>query len=265
MREKKYEEIVCFCKEHDVDFITIRNVQKSGKTRIKITANCRNCKSRFDVIADTLRKQKYPGLCTKCAHKESATKNKLTAQKVVDGFQSFGYKVLTPINKIKPIGKYHSFLQTKVLIQDKNGITHYICWNNFWNRRATYVALNNGGYSASGAREPSPLEALVVDYLDEIGIAFKREFKFSDCRGDHRMLPFDFCLNYKSNKKMLIEVDGPIHYKTNFDKNCQKYDRGKDFYCETHNIPLLRIPYWEFDELETYKQKIQSFIKDRQA
>ena len=62
MREKKYEEIVCFCKEHDVDFVTIRNVQKSGKTRIKITAKCRNCNNRFDVTADTLRKQKYPGL-----------------------------------------------------------------------------------------------------------------------------------------------------------------------------------------------------------
>ena len=264
MREKKYEEIVCFCKEHDVDFVTIRNVQKSGKTRIKITAKCRKCNNRFDVTSDTLRKQKYPGLCTRCAHIESAIKNKLTAQKVVNGFQSFGYKVLTPIDKIKPVGKHNSFLKSKVLVQDKNGTTYYICWNNFWSRRDTYIALNNGGYSAAGTREPSPLEALVANYLDEIGVAFKREFKFSDCSGDYAMLPFDFCINYKSKEKMLIEVDGPLHYKTGIDKNRQKYDRTKNLYCETNGIPLLRIPYWEFDEAETYKQKIQSFIKNRQ-
>ena len=63
---------------------------------------------------------------------------------------------------------------------------------------------------------------------------------------------------------MLIEVDGPLHYKTGIDKNRQKYDRTKNLYCETNGIPLLRIPYWEFDEDETYKQKIQSFIKNRQ-
>ena len=29
MREKKYEEIVCFCKEHDVDFVTLNKANYS--------------------------------------------------------------------------------------------------------------------------------------------------------------------------------------------------------------------------------------------
>ena len=58
---------------------------------------------------------------------------------------------------------------------------------------------------------------------------------------------------------MLIEVDGERHYKEYFTQ-LRKYDKIKDYFCVSNNIPLLRIPYWEFDEQETYKRSIDSFI-----
>ena len=259
MREKKYEEIVAFCKEHNVNFISIRNIQSSGKTRIKVSVFCSECGARFDVTADTLRRQKFPGLCTKCAHKHSADFKRFCAQDIVDRFEANGYTVLTPVDKIKPVGKNKSYNRSIVEIQDKHGVIHKICWNNFSQRIEQFRALNDDGYSAVGHRELSSLEKMVAEYLDNLGIPYKREFKFSNCRGDKRMLPFDFCLNYADNNKMLIEVDGARHYKEYF-AQLHKYDKIKDYFCASNNVPLLRIPYWEFDEQETYKHRIDSFI-----
>ena len=30
----------------------------------------------------------------------------------------------------------------------------------------------------------------------------------------------------------------------------QEHDRRKDEYCKLHDIDLLRIPYWEFDNID---------------
>lgn len=259
MREKKYLEIVKFCEDNAVNYVVIRNVASGGKTRIKVTALCRECGSRFDVSADTLRRQRYAGLCTSCAHRHSSEGRKFCAQDVIDRFNEYGYAVLTPAEKIKPVGKNKNYNRSTVEIQDKHGVVYRICWNEFWNKRDQFVALNDGGYSAVGKREPSCLERAVIEYLDELGVCYKREFKFSDCRGDYRPLPFDFCIGYNKQNRLLIEVDGERHYKEAF-VDLQRYDRIKDYYCHTHNIPLLRIPYWEFDEAERYKQSIQSFI-----
>jgi len=52
---------------------------------------------------------------------------------------------------------------------------------------------------------------------------------------------------------MLIEYDGGFHFtKTtivDFDK-VKKHDSIKNLYCAKNNIRLLRIPYWEFLNIE---------------
>ena len=104
---------------------------------------------------------------------------------------------------------------------------------------------------------------MVEQFLDDIVIPYKQEFKFSDCRGKKKMLPFDFCLNYDTNSKLLIEVDGERHYKEYF-KEVHDNDRTKDGYCKYKNIPLLRIPYWEF-ESNQYKLSILHFINTNRS
>lgn len=42
-------------------------------------------------------------------------------------------------------------------------------------------------------------------------------------------------------------------------KKTQKRDRIKNTYCEQNNIPLLRIPHWEFERIE---ELIQKFLKE---
>lgn len=77
-----------------------------------------------------------------------------------------------------------------------------------------------------------------------------KDFKFSDTKGTPR---FDL---YLPQYNRLIEYDGEQHYKAkdlNFFRDSltkrQEHDRIKNEYCKIHNIPLVRIPYTEIDNL----------------
>ena len=56
----------------------------------------------------------------------------------------------------------------------------------------------------------------------------------------------------------MIEYDGEQHYKA-IDcwggekalKRCQKRDEIKNKYCKKNGITLIRIPYWDFENIET--------------
>ena len=68
-------------------------------------------------------------------------------------------------------------------------------------------------------------------------------------------IAFDF---YLHNYNICIEYDGEQHYKEKFsfhDKNnfydTILHDAIKNSYCEDNKIKLIRIPYWEFKNIET--------------
>ena len=265
MREKTRQEIIDWCKEHDIEFVNIRSFRQNGKSRIKVTIKCRECGSRSDILKENLISQKFPGLCTSCAHKKSQEYRRLEVESIIEKFESVGYKVLTPKNKIKPVGKNQTYNKSKVMIENKFGQTFVVDYNNFSNKLQYYKQLNSEyGYSAEGKRQKSRYEQLVANFLEEQDIPYKREFKFTDCK-KKRLLPFDFCLWYDLSSRVLIEIDGELHYKQNpWLKEIQSNDEYKTRYCKYKNIPLLRIPYWEFNESEDYKQSIVSFIHQQQ-
>ena len=100
-------------------------------------------------------------------------------------------------------------------------------------------------------------EILIKGLLESKNIFFEPQKRFNDCRSDkqnHRF-PFDF---YLSEFNIIIEYDGELHYdSSNYFggekklKQTQTNDQIKTDYCKTNNIPLLRIPYWDFDNIET--------------
>lgn len=77
------------------------------------------------------------------------------------------------------------------------------------------------------------------------------DFKYKNSIGMPR---FDF---YLTDNNRLIEFDGSQHYnKTNLNweeninlEERQKRDKEKNQYALDHNIPLVRIPYWERDNI----------------
>jgi len=102
--------------------------------------------------------------------------------------------------------------------------------------------------------------------LSEYNIPHDSQYKFTDLIGiGGRLLRFDapvFWDRGKTELRMLIEYDGQQHFrwikgwitKKEF-KTLQHHDQLKNEYCKIHNIKLLRIPYWDFSNIESILSK----------
>lgn len=103
-------------------------------------------------------------------------------------------------------------------------------------------------------------EQRVAEFLLNNKINYISQYEYSDLIGvNGGKLRFDFTVPlYKIN----IEYDGIGHYepvdfdglgeeiaKENF-KILKHHDKLKNEYCKKHNIKLIRIPYWNFDNIE---------------
>lgn len=109
-------------------------------------------------------------------------------------------------------------------------------------------------------------EQKIRNWCTNNNIIYEYEFKFLDLLSDlGNPLRFDFAI-FKDEEKIklecLIEFDGEFHYKKIYENNyyyetLQYHDQLKNQYCNNKNIKLIRIPYWEFDNLEEIlKEKI---------
>lgn len=93
-------------------------------------------------------------------------------------------------------------------------------------------------------------EKIIREFLENHKITFEQEKRFDDCR-DKKPLPFDF---YLPEHNLIIEFDGQVHF-IDIDgwsnhEITMAHDKIKNDYCKTHNIDLLRIPYWEGNNIE---------------
>lgn len=96
-------------------------------------------------------------------------------------------------------------------------------------------------------------ESSIRDFLILNNIDFNPEHTFPKCR-NKKELPFDFYI-YGYDQEIVIEYDGILHYKDKFNnpeefEKTKLRDKIKTKYCKDNNIYLLRIPYWDFDNIE---------------
>lgn len=96
-------------------------------------------------------------------------------------------------------------------------------------------------------------EMVIKDFLDNNNIKYIQEKTFNGCRY-YNHLRFDF---YLPDYNCCIEFDGKQHYEIveyfgGYETfiNTKIRDTVKNVYCKENNIYLLRIPYWEFDNIE---------------
>src|SRR3972149_5976924 len=133
--------------------------------------------------------------------------------------------------------------QTKVdIICNKHGI--------FKQRPAMHL-FGNGCPKCSNF---SKGEIKITKILEEKNIIFTYQKTFDDCKNVFK-LPFDF---YLPDYNTCVEFDGAQHFKAfkyfggeKTFKARQLNDQIKNKYCKNNNIPLLRIPYWDFKNIET--------------
>ncbi len=91
-------------------------------------------------------------------------------------------------------------------------------------------------------------EEIIQSFLEENDIRYKRFKKFENCRWKG-ILEFDF---YLPHKQILIEYDGKQHFEPNewfggqreFEAQVTR-DEVKDTFAKENNYSLIRIPYYE--------------------
>lgn len=112
--------------------------------------------------------------------------------------------------------------------------------------------LKSGNTISCGCLKKSFGEQKIASKLIENHVKFETQKTFPQLIGDAgRNLAFDF---YLTELNVLIEFDGPQHYKkTNYttDKTI-KYDKQKNEMCLSQNIPLFRIPYSDLSLIDNY-------------
>jgi len=97
-------------------------------------------------------------------------------------------------------------------------------------------------------------ENVIHTWLKNKGISYHAEYSFSDCKHKNDLY-FDF---YIPHMNICIEYDGEFHFKqfSESTKATKKFtetklrDSIKNEYCISKDIKLIRIPYWEFDNID---------------
>lgn len=115
--------------------------------------------------------------------------------------------------------------------------------------------LVNGHTSSCGCLIKSLGEQNIENILKQNNIKYYTQYTFNDCRysESNQLARFDF---YLPEYNKIIEFDGIQHFQANggwnntdnHQKNIER-DKFKNQWAKEHNIPLVRIPYWERDNI----------------
>ena len=127
--------------------------------------------------------------------------------------------------------------------------TYDISWSKF--KSGSRCLICNGKRKSLG-------EEKIKEYLIKNNIDFVQQKIFDECNYKGHLY-FDF---YLPQHNICIEYDGIGHFEpTDFAGKGEEWaeeqfrdnqirDNIKNNYCKNININLLRIPYWEFDNIE---------------
>lgn len=205
---------------------------KNNKTELEI--QCNDCGNIFHMRFNNFKDGKH-----RCECKSKPLV--LTYEYVKNYIESCGYKLLSK--------------------EYKNNATYLLVWCGNPNHKPYKVKFNN--FKDCNSRCPecnttSKGEEKIKEILIKYNIKFNQQYLFNDCRNT-RPLPFDF---YLPQYNIAIEYDGRQHYKLDcFNMNLLdlmnlKYnDNKKTQYCNDNNIKLIRIPYWDFNNIEKILKK----------
>lgn len=136
-------------------------------------------------------------------------------------------------------------------IKNKNEIL-WLCQCDCGNQILVKTSHLTGHHTSSCGCMISNGENKIIQILLDNHIKFIKEKTYKDLLSNkNALLRYDFFID----DRFLLEYDGIQHYQeSNRDKNDtltdrQKRDKIKDEYAKSHNIPLKRIPYWDFDQI----------------
>ena len=156
---------------------------------------------------------------------------KLTYDYVKSYIEERGHKLLSTeyINSSTPLN-----------LMCPNGHEYMISWNKFKLGRRCPVCNQSNGIQ------------IITNILNEYGIYYELEYRFCDDLVNNYL--FDILI---PNFNTVVEYDGEHHYKVNCFggdllelMNIKYRDKIKDYFCKINGINMIRIPYWEINNIE---------------
>jgi mRNA-degrading endonuclease HigB of HigAB toxin-antitoxin module len=207
---------------------------KNINTKIRMKHNV--CGNEYDVYPNNFLRGRR---CGKCVRPHYNTDTNSYKQRV---FEIVG-------NEYMVLGEYIGANKKILMKHEKCGHQWNITPHNFIDshRRCPRCKESEG-------------ERRIRVFFSQNNIVFYQQYKFKDCRYK-RSLPFDFAVFDKDNNLLfLIEYDGEQHFspwyalygkraEESFEKT-KINDEIKNQYCKNNNITLLRIPYWDLNNIE---------------
>ena len=137
------------------------------------------------------------------------------------------------------LGGYHDAKTKTLMLHSKCGEKYESTPDNFLQgARCPYCAMPIG-------------EKRIMRWLRRNNIRFKTQYTFEGLR-DKKNLRFDFAIFDHEGLKYLIEA---FHFNKFYGGRTYEimeyHDRLKDEFCIDNGIPLIRIPYWQYKEIES--------------
>lgn len=216
------------------EYTFLETYKKSG-INIKVKHNL--CGHKYSVQPNSFLSG---ARCNKCHMKSLHEKLRKTSDEFIKDVE------LLSGSEYTVLGKYANS-NTKIAMK------HNVCGAFFSMRPNSFI---NRGTRCPQCSE-SKGEREVRNVLLSLNVLHEPQYKISNCK-NKAQLPFDFAV-FNGNRKLvgLIEYDGIQHYKPvkhfGGEKSflvTQNHDSIKSRYCLDNDIPLLRIPYYELNNME---------------
>ncbi|RNB59377.1 hypothetical protein EDM57_04335 [Brevibacillus gelatini] len=248
----------------------------SKKTKIGCPY-CANCVKRtadeFKNIVKTLGKNEYTILGE---YKNSSTKIKIKHKQC--GFEYLvrpidfinGYRCGNCSTRKKKsheefenevyqlVGSEYTILSKYENTMSKILIKHKTCGNTYKVTPNMFLRGNRCPYC-----KESKGEKLIAKILELYNVIYNRQFAFESCKNITK-LRFDFSIKSKETH-FLVEYDGIQHFIPSFGKDSflrtKATDQIKNQYCIQNDIPLIRIPYWEYDNIEYILEHVLAYFR----
>lgn len=225
-------------KEKVIQMVESKNNNKLLNPEDYISEKTRNLLINYgccneDKITSLASLNNSDGRCADCARKIAGKFNRTTEEEFIQKSMVNGKIMIPDVSEFKRVDIPMHFLCAE-------------CGKPFLQRPLYYFR----GYNRCKDcyQSQSTFEFDVKTWLIKMNINYYSQYTFPDCK-NIRLLPFDF---YLPDYNTCIEADGEQHFRQidyfggeeGFKKR-QKLDEIKNNYCETNDITLIRIPYWE--------------------
>lgn len=229
--KEKFDLLRKVCEENDYELLTDESEYTGVYMDIEYI-----CK-KHGYQCQTLENILHGHGCFSCSYETRFDTQRHSTEYVKNVIESFnGNKLLNPEDYINAL--------TKNLI-----ILCGSCGDAYITSFDAYVSKNKIMCFSCSNKE-SKAEIRIREFLENNDVQFIQEKRFDDCRDIH-CLPFDF---YLPDYNTIIEFDGQHHYFPTYGLDSHirtvKHDKMKNEYCKHNNIRLIRIPYWEGNDIE---------------